>query len=159
METKECPSCYADVPTVASRCKHCFHDFNEVPPKKSNNLVGLLALLAVLVTIGSGTFWYASNGMKSERILVDAATQSIVVTRTSGSGTTTERVEFSDIDKVEYIMGGETKTFEIVAVTAQGGRYIIQASGDKPLKGHAEHIASVIDKPLVEIRNIKTFGD
>jgi ribosomal protein L40E len=159
METKECPSCYADVPVVASRCKHCFHDFNEAPPKKSNNLIGLLVLLLSLVVIGAGTFYYVSNGMKSERILVDAETQSIVVTRTSGSGTTTERVEFSDIEKVEYVMGGDTETFEIVAVTSRGDRYIIQASGDKPLKGHAEHIAAVIDKPLVEVRNIKTFGD
>jgi hypothetical protein len=158
METKECPSCYSDVPTVASRCKHCFHDFNEIPPKKPNNLVGLLVLLLLLVAIGSGTFYYVSHGMKSERILVDQETQSIVVTRTSGSGTTTERVEFSDIDKLEYIMGGETKLFEIVAVTSDN-RYIIQASGDKPLKGQAEHIASVMDKPLVEIRTIKTFGD
>lgn len=159
METKECPSCYADVPVVASRCKHCFHDFTEAPPKKSNNLVGFLVLIVALVAIGSGTFWYVSHGMASERILVDAETQSIVVTRTSGSGTTTERVDFAAIEKVEYIMGGKTETFEIVAVTSQGDRYIIQASGDKPLKGHAEHIAAVIDKPLVEVRNIKTFGD
>ena len=159
METKECPSCYADVPVVASRCKHCFHDFNEEPPKKSNNFIGLLVLLLILVAIGSGTFYYVSHGMKSERILVDAETQSIVVTRTSGSGTTTERVNFVDIEKVEYVMGGETKTFEVVAVTSKGDRYLIQSSGDKPLKGHAEHIAAVIDKPLVEIRNIKTFGD
>ena len=159
METKECPSCYADVPAVAGRCKYCFHDFNEEPPKKSNNFIGLLVLLLSLVVIASGTFYYVSYGMKSERILVDAETQSIVVTRTSGSGTTTERVNFVDIEKVEYVMGGDTKTFEVVAVTSNGDRYLIQASGDKPLKGHAEHIAAVIDKPLVEIRNIKTFGD
>ena len=159
METKECPSCYADIPVVASRCKHCFHDFNEEPPKKTNNLVGFLGLLLLLVAIGSATFYYVSQDLEQERILVDAESQSIVVTRTSGKGTTTERVNFADIEKVEYIMGGETRTFEIVAVTSHGDRYIIQASGDKPLKGHAEHIAAVIDKPLVEIRNIKTFGD
>ena len=91
--------------------------------------------------------------------MVDAETKSIVITRTSANGTTSERVNFDQIQKVEYIMGGKTATFEIVAITSSGDRYIIQSSGDKPLDGHAEHIAHVIDKPLVEVRNITTFGD
>ena len=159
METKECPSCGADVPVVADRCKHCFHDFTEEPVKKSSGLVGLLVLLVALMVVGAGTFGYLYYFNAQENTVVDQETQSIVVTRTSANGMTSTRVNFADIEKVEYVMGGETKTFEIVAVTKDGGRYIIQASGDKPLKGHAEHIASVIDKPLVEIRNIKTFGD
>ena len=81
------------------------------------------------------------------------------MTRTSANGTTTERVDFASIEKIEYIMGGDTKTFEVVAVTPKGERYIIQASGDKPLKGDAQHVAAVMDKPLVEISNIVTFGD
>lgn len=160
MEMKECPSCGADVPAVASRCKHCFHDFNEEPVKKTNNgLIGFLSLLVVCALIGAGTFSYLHYFNAAERIVVDQETNSIVITRTSASGTTTERVNFSDVEKVEYILGGQTSTFEVVAVTDRGDRYIIQASSDKQLDGHAQHIAQVIDKPLVEIRNIKTFGD
>ena len=48
MATKTCPSCGEDVPVVADRCKHCFHDFNEAPPKKSG-LFGLMLLLAAMV--------------------------------------------------------------------------------------------------------------
>jgi ribosomal protein L40E len=159
MEMKECPSCGAEVPAVASRCKHCFHDFNEVPVKKSSNLIGLLILLVALGTIGAGTFSYLYYFNAAEKIVVDAETRSIVITRTSAKGTSSERVNFDEIQKVEYVMGGKSATFEVVAITGSGSRYIIQSSGDKPLKGHAEHIAHVIDKPLVEIRNISTFGD
>ena len=160
MEMKECPSCGNDVPAVASRCKHCFHDFTEEPVKKSGSgLIGLLGLLVVLGLLGAGTFSYIYYFNAAEHIVVDAETESIVITRTSSSGTTTQRVNFADIEKVEYILGGQTSTFEVVAVTGAGERYIIQASSDKQLDGHAQHIAAVIDKPLVEIRNIKTFGD
>ena len=41
---KTCPSCSAEVPFEASRCKHCFHDFSEAQVKKSNPMVALLAL-------------------------------------------------------------------------------------------------------------------
>ena len=49
--------------------------------------------------------------------------------------------------------------FEVVAVTLDGNRYIIKQSDDKPLTGHAEHIAAVMDKPFVPVRNVRGFGD
>ena len=46
----------ADVPAAAARCKHCFHDFTEAPPKsKASGLVGFLGLLALMAVIGAGT--------------------------------------------------------------------------------------------------------
>ena len=45
MSTKTCPSCGADVPEAAPRCKHCFHDFTEVPQRSSSGLMGLLVEL------------------------------------------------------------------------------------------------------------------
>lgn len=160
MEMKECPSCGTEVPSVASRCKHCFHDFSEVPTRKvNNNLIGLLILLVALGSIGTGTFSYLYYFNAAEKIVVDEGTRLITITRTSANGTTSERVSFDDIQKVEYVMGGKSATFEVVAVTSSGGRHVIDSSGQKPLKGQAEHLAQVIDKPLVEIRNITTFGD
>ena len=56
-------------------------------------------------------------------------------------------------------MGGDEAMFEVVAVTLTGGRYTVQQSNDAPLSGSAEHIASVIGKPLVQVKNVKGFGD
>ena len=75
------------------------------------------------------------------------------------TATETERVPFDRVAKVEHVMGGEKAMFEVVAVTNDGKRYIIKRSEEKPMQGHAEHVASVIGKPMEEVRNIKTFGD
>lgn len=158
MATKDCPSCAATVPVEAFRCKHCFHDFDE-KPKKNTGPVVLLGFVAAMAVIGAGTFWWVFNNQSQERIVVDAETQSIVITKTSGSGVDSTRVAFSDVEKVEHVMGGADATFEVVAVTLTGGRFTVQQSNDAPLRGNAEHIASVIGKPLVEVKNIKGFGD
>ena len=151
MKMKDCSSCGATVPAVARLCKHCFHDFQAVPEKKSNNLIGFLVLLIVLGGMGAATFGYIYNNNAAEKLVVDAETQSLIITRTTASGTTTNRVNFSDIGQVEYVMSpGE---FLIVAVTNDGGRYTIQQS-DKPIDGHAEHVAHVIDRPMVEVNNL-----
>lgn len=159
MATKTCPSCAAEVPVAASRCKYCFHDFTEAPPKKKSGLIGLAALLALMAVIGTGTLGYVYYYQAAERTVVDQETKSIVITRTTATGTSTERVDFERVVKVEHVMGGENATFEVVAVTSDGERVIIKQSDEKPLKGDAEHIASVIGKPMEEVRNIKTFGD
>ncbi|RME23967.1 MAG: hypothetical protein D6798_12375 [Deltaproteobacteria bacterium] len=158
MATKTCPSCGAEVPQAAAVCKHCFHDFNEVVQKKTNPMVIMLGFLVAMAVVGAAAFAHLYYNNAAERIVVDAETQSIVVTRTTAAETTTERINFDDVEKIEYVFGGEHAMFEVVAVTRDGRRVVIKA-GDAPLKGHAEHIAAVIDAPLEEIRNIKTFGD
>ncbi len=158
MPTKTCPSCGAELPEAANICKHCFHDFNEVVEKKTNPLVILLGFLVAMAVVGAAAFAHLYYTNAAERIVVDAETQSIVVTRTTAAKTTTDRIDFDDVVKIEHVMGGDKAMFEIVAVTSEGERVIIKTS-EAPLKGHAEHIAAVVDKPLEEIRNIKTFGD
>lgn len=158
MSTKDCPSCGAVVPVAAARCKHCFHDFSEKPKKNSGPLV-LLGFLALMAIIGSGTLWYVYTQRAQERIVVDEETQSIVITRKTASSTDTERVAFDRIEKIEHVMGGDRAMFEVVAVTLDGKRYIIKQSEDAPLTGHAEHIASVVDKPYVPVKNVRGFGD
>ncbi|NOY26469.1 MAG: hypothetical protein GXP62_11405 [Oligoflexia bacterium] len=155
---KTCPSCSSDVPNAANVCKHCFRDFNEVVEKKTNPLIIMLGFLVAMAVVGAGAFAHLYYNNTAERTVVDAETQSIVITRTTASNTTTERVPFSDITKVEHVMGGKKAMFEVVAVTDKGERVVIQTS-DAPLNGNAEHLAAVMDKPLENIRNIKTFGD
>jgi uncharacterized protein (DUF1786 family) len=156
---KNCPSCGESVPAAASRCKHCFHDFNEEAPKKSFSLVGFMAFLLVLASLGAGTLAYVYYSQVQEKIVVDVETQSIVFTRTSTSKTTSERLAFADVVKIEHVLGGETATFEVVAITAKGERYIINQSSEGTLRGYAEHIAAVMDKPIEDVKTIKTFGD
>lgn len=158
MATKSCPSCSAEVPVEASRCKHCFHDFTEDPPKKSGPMV-LLGFLALMMVLGAATLAYLFKFQTADRVVVDEETHSIVITHTSRMATDTERVSFDRVVKVEHVMGGEDAMFEVVAVTDDGKRYIVKSSGEKPLTGDAQHIASVIDKPYVEVKNIKGFGD
>jgi hypothetical protein len=152
MMTKDCPSCAATVPAVARLCKHCFHDFQAEPVKKSsNNFIGFLGLLVLFGVIGTATFGYIYSTNAAEKIIVDAETQSLVITRTTARGTTTNRVNFTDVAKVEYVKAAGK--FEIVAVDTDGDRYTIQVS-NKPIDGHAEHVAAVIDRPMVEVDNL-----
>ena len=139
--TKECPSCMADVPEAALRCKHCFHDFTEEPAKRSG-LIGLMVTIAAMAIVGAATFAYIFYFNAAEKIVVDAETQSIVITRKTATETSTERVEFAKVEKVEHVMGGDQAMFEIVAVTLDGSRYIVERSDDKPLTGKAEHVAA-----------------
>lgn len=158
MANKTCPACGADVPQVAQRCKHCFHDFDEAPKKKSGMVV-LLGFVAVMAILGAGVLSWILYFSVAEKIIVDAETQSIVITRTSATDTESERIPFASIEKIEHVMGGERAMFEVVAVTTDGRRYIIKQSSDAPLIGHAEHIAAVVKKPMVQVKNIRGFGD
>lgn len=158
MENKTCPSCGADVPAVATRCKNCFHDFTEEPVKKSNPLLGLLTLVLVLLVIGGASLGYIFY-RTAERAVVDEETQSIVFTRKSAMKTETERVAFASVVRVEHVIGGENAMFEVVAVTQDGKRYIIEQSRENPLRGKAEHIAAVLEKPYEEVKNVRGFGE
>lgn len=158
MATKDCPSCGATVPVEAARCKHCFHDFSETPRRKSGPVV-LLGFFAAMAVIGAGTLWYIYTQRAQERIVVDQETSSIVITRKTASATDTERVTFDSVEKIEHVMGGEQAMFEVVAVTLDGKRYVIKQSDDSPLVGDAEHIAAVMDKPMVQVKNVRGFGE
>lgn len=159
MSTKSCPSCLEDVPAAAPRCKHCFHDFSEAPPRKSNGLVGLLGLLAAMAVIGAGTFWFVSNRSAQENIVVDESTASIVFTMKYSDRMETERIGFDEVAQVELVMGGGEATWVVNVVTNDGERKAIKLSDDSSLKGYAEHIAAVMDKPLVENSKARGFGD
>ena len=70
-----------------------------------------------------------------------------------------EYIPFSEVTRVEYVLGGDTAQYEIVAVGINGDRYVVQASDDSPLDGRAEHVARTMVKPFEKVKNVKTFAD
>jgi hypothetical protein len=154
---KDCPSCGAEVPQSAKRCKHCFHDFDEAP--KGTNWAGPIALLvsfaAMIVVALLVLFWIVSQPQE-QKILVDQGSQSIIWTATYVDGPRTNRLPFSEIARVEYVShasGG----YEIAAVTTSGERKVIQESST-PINGEAKKYAELIGQELTEIDNTRGFG-
>ena len=158
MNTKDCPSCGAEVPASATRCKECFHDFTEDDLVKRNSMSGPLVLLgavAAMAVVGAFTLWMITSQPVDERILVDEDTQSVVWTRKFRSGVETERLAFQDVIKLEYVMrsnGG----FAVVALTSAGDRKVIHED-DRPLRTEATRYAKLMDKPLDEVDNTSGF--
>jgi hypothetical protein len=155
---KDCPSCGAEVPVEAFRCKHCFHDLHEQPRTRSGPVV-FLGFVAAMMVVGAGITWYNYNSQSSDRVVVDQETRTFVVATKSPTGMTSERVSFDKVEKLEHVLGGEEAAFELVAVTLDGKRYILQRSEERPLTIPAQHFSAVIGKPLVEVRNFKGFGE
>ncbi len=156
MSTKECPSCGVDVPASASRCKECFHDFTEEPPRRSwAGPLMLLASLAGMAVVGALTLLFIVSAPVEERILVDEDTQSVVWTRKFRTGVETDRLKFADIVKLEYVIkssGG----FEVAALTVDGGRRVIQEDR-RPLRSEAAQYSELMQKPLEEVDKTRGF--
>jgi hypothetical protein len=158
VSTKTCPSCGADVPEAAPRCKHCFHDFTEVAPRSSSGLMGLLGLIAAMAVVGAIFFYLMRENQASEHIVVDKETNSIIFTTKYADRTETDRLSFDDVAKIEMIVGGDIATFEVYVVTVGGESLMVNQSKEKTLRGYAEHIAAVMDKPFVERTVKRGFG-
>lgn len=147
METKTCPSCGAEVPVVATRCKSCFHDF-DAPPTTSGSPMALLIALAASIVVAGVAFWYLSQRPTDQKILVDQETRTVQwLTQYQGERLDVDRVTFDEIDRLEYVVtyGGD---YEIAAFTRDGERKIIEAHPDRPLELQAERYARIMDKPL-----------
>lgn len=156
MSMKECPSCGTMVPVSASRCKDCFHDFAEAPPRRSvaGPLI-MLASFAAMAVVGALTFWWIASSPIEEKILVDGESQSVVWTRKYRSGVETDRLAFTDIARIEYVTkasGG----FEVVAVTHTGDRKLI-SEDVRPIKSTADQYAQLMEKPLEEVDLTRGF--
>lgn len=143
--TKECPSCGTEVPTAATRCKVCFHDFTEEPPPKSSPLI-LLAAFAIMVLIAAAALGYAVMLPLEKRILVDEGTESIVFVTKYRTGEQTDRLPWSRIGKLEHVVTSDGR-FELVAVDLDGERHLIEESS-QPLRGNAERYGELMGKPV-----------
>jgi hypothetical protein len=154
-----------DVPVVASRCKHCFHDFNEEPTKKKGSLLGLMILLALMGVTGAAFIYVSNNQMVVQaETKLDGESQQIIITHITKDERTVTRVAYADVARVEYVLGGDDYLHEVVVVTGNGERHMIDASESKPLGGLAEVRAGQIGAvrgticPMEKVINIKTIG-
>lgn len=160
---KECPSCGAEVPAAANRCKECFHDFTETK-KRSFGLIGLLAGFTAMALVGAGTFWYIANTPVNESILVSEETHTIDFVKQYRSGAKTESLAWDEIGKLEHIIKANGD-FEIIAVKKNGDRVRIMESRDQPIISKAEYYSKLMNKPLEEIdntggfKNVRALGD
>ena len=120
----------------------------------------IIGLIAAMVCVGAGVMYYVLNFQSVKRnVVIDEETQSVVWTRTYADKVETDRLPFAEIEKVENIMGGSNATFEVMLVTTDGERFLLNQSNDVPLESYAQHISHVIEKPLVQVRKIKGFGE
>jgi hypothetical protein len=160
VRTKTCPSCGAEIPISAARCKHCFHDLAEGPPKRTGGLLLLLCTIAAMVCVGAGVMYFVVHKQAVKRnVVIDEESTSVIWTTTSSQGTSTERLLFSEIKEIESVIGGKRATWEVYAITSEGDRRLLNASDQGNLQGYAEHLAAVMGKPVVEIRNSKDFDE
>jgi hypothetical protein len=149
MSTKECPSCGAEVPSAATRCKECFHDFSATP-ERATSLVGPLVVLgsvAAMAIVGSIILFVIFMQPVEEHIFVDEETQSVVWTTKYRTGIQTDRLMFDHVVKLEHV--GKGDTFQVVAFTTDGERKVIHED-HKPLDSEARYYAKLMDKPLEE---------
>lgn len=154
---KECPSCGAEVPTSAKRCKECFHDFEELPPSKGiAGPIALLVSVAGMVLVSLVALVWIVMQPQDAHTFVDQDTQSIIWTRTYVTGTTTDRIEFKDVQRLEYVVYA-SGTHEIAAVGVDGSRRVVLSS-ESPLRGDADKFAALMEKPVVTIDNTRGFG-
>ena len=161
MSKKTCPSCGAMVPTEATRCKHCFHEFgSDAPKKKTGGLLLLLGTIAAMACVGAVAMYYVVNHQAVKRnVVIDQETASVIWTRTSSQGTETDRLPFAEIKEIELVVGGKRATWEVFAVTIGGDKKLLHSSSEGTLEGYAEHISHVMEKPVVEVRNMKNFDE
>lgn len=149
MSSKECPSCGAEVPAAATRCKECFHDFS-AEPAKGMSLVGplvVLASVAAMAIVGSIVLFVIFLQPVEEHIFVDEETQSVVWTTKYRTGIETDRLMFDHVVKLEHI--GKGDTFQVIAITTDGERKVIHED-HRPLDSEARYYAKLMDKPLEE---------
>jgi len=157
--TKTCPSCDADVPVAARRCKTCFHDFDEAPARSGGGPLLLLGALALILALSASTFWYISSLPTDVHILVDEPSRSVQWVRRYQDGhIETERLSFDDVTKLEYVItdGGD---FQVVAITQEGGRRIISENANTPLRTEAERYAGMMERPLDIVDNTLGLGN
>jgi ribosomal protein L40E len=157
LNTKSCPSCGADVPTVAKRCRECFHDFRpDTEPKPGSNvLLMLLGFLGVMAVLGALTLGTITSFPLDQKVQVAGETKYIIVTTQYVSGLRTERVPFAKVREIEHIIVGNG-TFEVLAHLDDGGSLLLTRS-KKSRKGDAEAYAAVMDKPFRETDNTTGF--
>jgi hypothetical protein len=150
MSAKECPSCGAQVPATAARCKECFHEFSEGTTSARSwfgplIVLGSVAMIAVSATL---VLMYVFAQPVEVRTIVDEETRSVVWTTKYRNSVQTDRVMFDEVAKVEHT--GESGMFQVIAVTTSGERKVISESKSN-LDSEGRRFAQMMDKPYEDI--------
>lgn len=155
MSTKNCPNCGAEVVAVANLCKHCFHDFHVVVPKRKSPVFPILLFAVGTALVTALTYGYVHSQQRTFKISVDNETRSFVFTTKYADRTEADRVYFKDVSNVEYVMNAHPRPFEIAIVTAAGDRYVYQQADD-PLDHSAQQLSQLIEKPVITRNEVDT---
>ena len=146
MLTKECPSCLADVPTTAFRCKHCFHDFNVKPSNKSGG-IAVLWSVTIMSVIGAVSMALVVQKSLEAQYFVDKSTENIhAITTTMTGGTESSTIPFADIESIEFVTGGDEMFYEVFATTTDDERLMLQSSDERNLRAFATQTQLDIDE-------------
>jgi hypothetical protein len=150
MASKECPSCGAQVPAAAARCKECFHEFGEESVTQQWWMGPIIALGSVaLIAVGStAILMYVLSQPVEVRSIVDEETHSVVWTTKYRTSVETDRVKFDDVARVEHT--GEGGKFQLVAVTTSGERKIITEATHN-LDSEGRKYAEMMGKPYEDV--------
>jgi hypothetical protein len=155
--TKTCPSCGAEAPSSAVRCKECFHDFaaTKSGPNHKAGILLILGTITFMTLSGAGVFYWQSQLPLEHKILVDESTRSVIFTTQYRSGPVTERLKWDDVARLEHVLlrGGAA---EVVAVRLDGERRTIQ-EGTSSLAQVADHYSRLMEKPLTTVDNTSGF--
>lgn len=161
-KTMECPKCGETILASATKCKHCFADLTDMESSSSNKRLiwGLLIFLLVLVVIGIGSMRYVYGNPTLSSVTIDEGTDSIVMIYSRfNKEPTTERIDFSDIQKVEFVTGSSIlggSYWAVYVITQAGDKIEINKSTDDNLKGYAETVAAKTGAPFVPINKVKS---
>lgn len=148
MSTKICPNCNAEVPSVANLCKHCFHDFNTIPPKKKSPWFTLLVLAASTAIVAAMAFSYIHSQSRTFKISVNKETEQIVFVTKYADKTESDTVPFREVSAIEYVQNARPRPFEIAILTTHGDRHVFQQA-DEQLDVQARQLGEFLDKPVV----------
>jgi ribosomal protein L40E len=148
VSTKICPNCNAEVPSVAHLCKHCFHDFHLVAPKRKSPLFPVLLFAAGSAIVSAIAYGYMHDANRTYNISLDQETESIVFTTVYADRTEADRVYWKDVSNIEYVKNTAPRPFEVAVVTTKGERFIYM-QGDEPLDYQATQLGDSIKHPVI----------
>lgn len=117
-------------------------------------LLGFLGVMAVLGAVTMGTI---TTFPLDQKIQVHEETGYVITTTQYVSGVQTDRVPFSELERIEYIIVGNG-TFEILAHRKSGGTLLLSRS-KKQRRADAQTYAEVMDMPFTETNNSRAGFD
>ena len=142
MHMQDCPKCGTELPSVAYRCKECFHDLRK-KKKVNNGPLIILGFLAVMSVIGSTTLGLIVSFPTTENILVDGESQQIKFIRQYTVGNpVTETLDFAKVASMEHVVESDG-TFTIVAILSDGTRRSL-INAKESQKGTTESYAGIM---------------